>query len=55
MQDPRVLHGRLEGFHPKMECAVKLQVEDIQACSCLQCKTSSAAAAESPEKENFSG
>jgi hypothetical protein len=34
MQDPRVLHGRLdEYFHREMECAVNLKVEDIRAGS----------------------
>jgi hypothetical protein len=44
-----------EGFHQEVECAVNLKVEDIRASSCLQCKTTSAAAAELPEKENLSG
>jgi hypothetical protein len=44
MQDPRVLHGRLETYetlHPEMGHGINLKVEDIQANTYLKCKTAS--------------
>jgi hypothetical protein len=32
MQDPRVLHGRLQGYlHRKVECVVNLKVGDFRS------------------------
>jgi hypothetical protein len=45
MQDPRVLHGRLEplqGLHQEMGYGINLKVEDIRAYRCLESKTTSA-------------